>query len=247
MYDDKTEKLKLPLPHVKNELIDDCPRIRDALGILDKAVGEAFEDLAAVKTDTAIAVKTAGEAKAAASEASGAAKTAISSAQEASVTAAAAQIDAEAAADLASSAKTVADRAASVADEAKADAAGAKATASAAVPKTGARGSLAGYEAIGDAESLGEPPTVTIESPDCLNLETAGTLTIAFTAADPSMRAVKALSLTATDTTSLTIEGAVWQNNGEAPEWGTAGKILVILAHFVGGRVVLSVADNTEA
>ncbi|MFG6375603.1 MAG: hypothetical protein K1W05_06685 [Desulfovibrio sp.] len=219
--DEKTPNLGLPLPDVLNDQTVDCQRIAQSFTRLDEAYGE-------VRLKTTEAVEKAEEAVAAKADAARALEVSESS---------------KSAADTALEA---AREAATLSVEAKSQATTAKTTAEAAVPRQGARGALAGYEVIGAADSLGEPPTVTIESPDCLNLETSGTLTLTFTAADPSMRAVKALSLTASETTTLTIGGAVWQNNGDAPEWGTAGAILVLLAHFVGGRVVLSVADNTE-
>lgn len=111
------------------------------------------------------------------------------------------------------------------------------------VAKKGERGVLEGYET---AFALSGSQTITIDSPDCINLATSGAVKLTFVPAMATTRAVKAISITADATSSLSIEGAVWQNRGEAPEWGTMGSILVLLAHFVGGRVVLSVADNTE-
>lgn len=112
------------------------------------------------------------------------------------------------------------------------------------VPKTGRRGLLAGSET---AQELANSQTITIESPDCINLDTSGAVKLAFTPGWRTDRAVKAISLKAEADTALSIEGAAWQNNGTSPEWGTAGNYLVLIAHFVGGRVVLSVSDNTEA
>lgn len=111
------------------------------------------------------------------------------------------------------------------------------------VPKSGARGQLAGNET---AQALSNSQTISVNSSDCINLATSGAVTLTFTAAAATVRALKVLCLTASAATTLAIRGAVWANAGEAPTWGTAGKILVLLAHFVGGRVVLSVADNTQ-
>lgn len=133
--------------------------------------------------------------------------------------------------------------AAETAESASSLASDAKTTANAAVPKTGSRGELAGSET---AKALSGSQTITSDSPDCINLTTSGAVTLAFTAADATIRAVKAISLTASAATTLTISGAVWASKGSAPTWGNAGTILVLLAHFVGGRVVLSVADNTQ-
>ena len=116
-------------------------------------------------------------------------------------------------------------------------------TANAAVPKSGARGTLAGNET---ASAVSGNQTINASSADCINISTSGAVTLTFQAAAATVRAVKALSLTASVATTLTIAGAVWANKGIAPTWGNAGTILVLLAHFVGGRVVLSVADNTQ-
>ncbi len=115
--------------------------------------------------------------------------------------------------------------------------------ANAAVPKSGARGTLAGNET---ASAVSGNQTINASSADCINISTSGAVTLTFQAAAATVRAVKALSLTASVATTLTIAGAVWANKGIAPTWGNAGTILVLLAHFVGGRVVLSVADNTQ-
>ena len=37
--DDRTSKLNLPLPHVRNDMTVDCARLREALGLLDTAMG----------------------------------------------------------------------------------------------------------------------------------------------------------------------------------------------------------------
>lgn len=111
------------------------------------------------------------------------------------------------------------------------------------VIKNGSRGELAGNET---AKALSNSQTITAISPDCINLATSGAVTLTFTAAAANVRAVKAICLTASAATTLTVKNAVWANKGSAPAWGAAGKILVLLAHFVEGRVVLSVADNTQ-
>lgn len=143
----------------------------------------------------------------------------------------------------ATAAGLTADTAKSTADSANTTAQAAQTTANAAVPKSGARGTLAGNETAVVATGN---QTITASSSDCINLSTSGAVTLTFTPAAAEVRAVKALSLTASAATTLTISGAVWANKGSAPTWGNAGTILVLLAHFVGGRVVLSVADNTQ-
>ena len=117
------------------------------------------------------------------------------------------------------------------------------ATTSWAIPKAQNRGTPAGYETV---QALSNSQTININSADCINLATSGAVSLTFTAAAATQRAVKVLCLTASAATTLTISGAVWANNGSAPTWGDAGKVLVLLAHFVGGRVVLSVVDNTQ-
>ena len=117
------------------------------------------------------------------------------------------------------------------------------ATTSWSIPKAQNRGTPAGYETV---SSLSNSQIININSADCINLATSGAVTLTFTAAAATQRAIKVLCLTASAATTLTISGAVWANNGSAPTWGDAGKILVLLAHFVGGRVVLSVVDNTQ-
>lgn len=109
--------------------------------------------------------------------------------------------------------------------------------------KTGARGELAGNET---SSTLSGSQTITINSPDTIVMNTSGSVTLTFTPSSETITAVKVISLKATGTTTLAISGAVWANAGEAPTWGTAGKHLVLVAHFIGGRVVLNVFDNDE-
>lgn len=131
------------------------------------------------------------------------------------------------------------------ADKKKLDgiAAGAQVNNTNVVPRTGARGELAGNET---AKALTNSQTITASSNDCINLATSGAVTLTFTPAAANVMAVKAICLTASAATTLTVKNAVWANGGSAPEWGAAGKILVLIAHFAGGRVILSVADNTQ-
>lgn len=111
------------------------------------------------------------------------------------------------------------------------------------VPKSGARGLLAGKE---EATVLSGSQTITSDSSDCMVITTSGATTLAFTPAAQNVSAVKVLSLYASGATTLSISGAVWAFKGSAPTWGTAGHYLVMLAHFIGGRVVLTVTDNTQ-
>lgn len=111
------------------------------------------------------------------------------------------------------------------------------------IPKSGERGTLAGHET---AETLTGSPTINIDSASTNVMNTSGAVTLTFTAAEATASDVKVIALTATAATTLTIAGAVWANGGSAPTWGTAGKHLVLVANFLGGRVVLNVFDNDE-
>ena len=125
----------------------------------------------------------------------------------------------------ANAAKSTADTAKSTADSAKSTASAAQTMANAAVPKSGARGTLAGNET---ASAVSGNQTINASSADCINIGTSGAVTLTFQAAAATVRAVKALSLTAPAATTLTISGAVWANKGTAPTWGNAGAILEI-------------------
>ena len=103
------------------------------------------------------------------------------------------------------------------------------------------RGTLSGYET---AQALTGNQTFTINSPSTITIATRGSVTLTFTPADATQADVKVIALTATEETTLNINGAVWANKGRSPAWGAKGKHLVLVAHFIGGRVVLSVFDN---
>lgn len=111
------------------------------------------------------------------------------------------------------------------------------------VPRSGDRGSLAGSET---AVSLSGSQTITANSADAMNISLSGPATLTFTPAAANVHAVKSICLTATAAVTLTVSGAEWANNGSAPTWGSAGKRLILIAHFVAGVVVLSIADNNE-
>lgn len=189
-----------------------------------------------IRGDVQSALARANEALTAAGNASTTASGAATIAGEAATKAETAKTTAE-------TAKSTADTAKTTADSAETTAQAAQTIANAAVPKSGARGTLAGNET---ASAVSGNQTINASSADCIDIGTSGAVTLTFQAAAATVRAVKALSLTASAATTLTISGAVWANKGTAPTWGNAGAILVLLAHFVGGRVVLSVADNTQ-
>ncbi len=111
------------------------------------------------------------------------------------------------------------------------------------IPKSGDRGTLSGYET---AATLTGSPTININSASTNVMNTSGAVALTFTAAAATASDVKVIALTAIAATTLTIAGAVWANGGSAPTWGTAGKHLVLVANFLGGRVVLNVFDNDE-
>lgn len=111
------------------------------------------------------------------------------------------------------------------------------------IPKSGERGTLTGHET---AATLTGSPTININSASTNVLNTSGKVTLTFTAAAATASDVKVIALTATAATTLTITGAAWANGGSAPTWGTVGKHLVLVANFLGGRVVLNVFDNDE-
>ena len=116
-------------------------------------------------------------------------------------------------------------------------------TANKAVPKTGSRGELAGFET---AASLTGSQAINVGSPDCMKLSTSGAVSLAFTPGAADVCALKVICLTAAEATTVTFSGAVWANNGQAPAWGDAGKRLVLTAHFIAGAVILNVCDNNQ-
>lgn len=108
---------------------------------------------------------------------------------------------------------------------------------------SGSRGTLAGSET---ATALSGNQTITKDSADTIVMNTTGSITLTFTPAGTTECAVKVIALTATGTTTVAYSGGVWANGGEAPTWGTTGKHLVLVANFIGGRVILNVFDNDE-
>lgn len=109
---------------------------------------------------------------------------------------------------------------------------------------SGARGQIGGYET---AASLSGTQTFTIESADTSVVHTNGAVTFTFTPGSENQVSVKVIEAIADGTTTLNYAGMVWCNNGSAPTWGTAGARLVLVAHWIGGQVVVNVSHNTEA
>lgn len=109
---------------------------------------------------------------------------------------------------------------------------------------TGARGQIGGYET---AASLSGSQTFTINSADTSVVHTSGAVTFTFTPAAETQVSVKVINVIADGTTTLSYSGMVWCNNGSAPTWGTASARLVLVAHWIGGQVVVNVSHNTEA
>lgn len=109
---------------------------------------------------------------------------------------------------------------------------------------TGSRGQIGGYET---AASLSGTQTFTIESADTSVVHTNGAVTFTFTPGSENQVSVKVIEAIADGTTTLSYSGMVWCNNGSAPTWGTTGARLVLVAHWIGGQVVVNVSHNTEA
>lgn len=109
---------------------------------------------------------------------------------------------------------------------------------------TGSRGQIGGYET---AASLSGTQTFTISSADTSVVHTNGAVTFTFTPGSETQVSVKVIEAIADGTTTLNYAGMVWCNNGSAPTWGTAGARLVLVAHWIGGQVVVNVSHNTEA
>lgn len=109
---------------------------------------------------------------------------------------------------------------------------------------SGSRGTIAGNETVA---SLSGSQTITATSADTTVITTDGATTLTFTAAAETVCAVKVIALSANTATTVTYEGAVWANGGSAPTWGTAGKKMVLVANFILGLVILSVAHNGES
>ena len=113
----------------------------------------------------------------------------------------------------------------------------------------GNRGNLGGYGVANTGEIAdGETLTLSATSRDTVIRSTAGNITLTFTPSEEATAsATKVIALYATDTTTLTITGAVWVDDGVAPTWGTAGSSLIIVASFVNSAVYLNVFHNSEA
>lgn len=111
------------------------------------------------------------------------------------------------------------------------------------ITRSGDRGELSGSET---AAVLAGDQTITVSSPDTIVMKTSGALTLTFTPAAENVTAIKIIALTATDATTLTVAGASWTNNEEDPTWGDAGKMLILTAHFIAGKVLLTVGHNDQ-
>ena len=71
--DDRTSKLNLPLPHVRNDMTVDCARLREALGRIDTAVGAQTDNIASLDASMSETSKKLSAAQGAADAAQGAA------------------------------------------------------------------------------------------------------------------------------------------------------------------------------
>ena len=109
---------------------------------------------------------------------------------------------------------------------------------------SGERGVLKGYETTSTKSGN---LTIGIDSEDVTELSTTGAVTLTFTPGSAGQTSTKIVRLTATGTTTLTISGATWANAGSAPTWGTSGKHLTLVAHYIGAAVILNVFDNDQS
>ena len=109
---------------------------------------------------------------------------------------------------------------------------------------SGARGQIGGYET---AARLTGTQTFSLTSPDTTIVHTSGNVTFTFTPAAETEVSVKVIEVIADGTTTLNYSGMVWCNNGSAPTWGTAGARLCLVAHWIGGQIIVNVSHNTEA
>lgn len=113
------------------------------------------------------------------------------------------------------------------------------------IVKSGDRGLLQGKETV---SVVSGSQTITVDSPDTIVINTSGVTTLTFTATNINTTAVKVIALkNGTTTSTITISGATWANNGEAPTWGSANSNLILVATFIAGRVVLNVFDNDDS
>lgn len=112
------------------------------------------------------------------------------------------------------------------------------------VSKEGNRGNLSGYET---AAVLTGSQTIAVDSRDVIVISTSGATTLTFVPGSQDQASVKMISITATAQADLSIAGATWANNGSMPLWGNPETTLVLVANFIGGRVLLTVFDNTQA
>lgn len=112
------------------------------------------------------------------------------------------------------------------------------------IPRTGDRGAVAGYDS--PDKPTGSKISISVSSCDTSVARVSGAVTLAFTASSENIAAVKMIALKASDATTLTYTGAEWANGGSAPTWGSAGKMLIIMANFIFGKVILSVAHNDQ-
>lgn len=113
------------------------------------------------------------------------------------------------------------------------------------ISPSGPRGNLAGYEQYSTVE-----PTKALDasSPDSLYYDLDKDATLAFRKASGTDTTTKVITLHAKKTVVVKMAGDAEWVSGEAPKWGSAGKTLVVVAHWVAGvgKVLLSVFYNDE-
>lgn len=119
----------------------------------------------------------------------------------------------------------------------------------------GSRGSLKGFENVHKKLVTATDVTnIGIDSDDTWYIEATGVTTkLTFTPGDVENCSVKVITIKNTVATALSVGDGTgftpaWANNNIQPEWGTlANQLLILIAHFIGGTVVLTVFHNSEA
>lgn len=112
------------------------------------------------------------------------------------------------------------------------------------VNKNGDRGELAGSE---KAVTLTGSQVIEINSPDAINIiGDGGSLNLTFEHGDEEDRAIKVICLMSNSDTIFSVEGADWATGTDNIGWGKAGSFMVVVASFIGGRVILTVADRRD-
>lgn len=111
------------------------------------------------------------------------------------------------------------------------------------IPILGLRGILGGYNQV---MTLSGNQDITVNTSDYIVVSTSGNVTLSFLPSETQFYAIKRIMLVSTSSTILTINGASWANDLSMPVWGNAGETLLLEAHFVNGKIILMVIDNSQ-